>query len=264
MIHAERGVGKTHIALGIAYAVATGGEFLGWSAPVAREVLFVDGEMPAEATQERLAKLAAAGPDVDALLHIFSHDIQDAPMPSLSTHEGRILITGSLLDTELLILDNISALVGGDENDADSWTKLQEWLLELRRLGVATLLIHHSGKGGQQRGTSKREDILDVSMKLARPRDYRFEQGARFEVHFEKARGLFGDDVEPFEARLVNSTEGCLWETAPVKQRNRQLVVAAKLERPDDSVRQLAERLGISKTTVGRHLKEARGDGEIK
>ena len=28
MIHAWRGVGKTHVALGIAYAVATGGKFL--------------------------------------------------------------------------------------------------------------------------------------------------------------------------------------------------------------------------------------------
>jgi hypothetical protein len=32
MIHAWRGVGKTHVALGIAYAVASGGEFLRWKA----------------------------------------------------------------------------------------------------------------------------------------------------------------------------------------------------------------------------------------
>lgn len=35
MIHAYRGVGKTHMSLNIAFAVATGGEFLGWKAPQA-------------------------------------------------------------------------------------------------------------------------------------------------------------------------------------------------------------------------------------
>src|SRR5215470_9289787 len=49
MIHAWRGVGKTHVALGIAYAVASGGSFLGWKAERPRKVLYLDGEMPATA-----------------------------------------------------------------------------------------------------------------------------------------------------------------------------------------------------------------------
>jgi hypothetical protein len=36
MIHAGRGIGKTHLALGIAYTVATGGSLLGWRAPEPR------------------------------------------------------------------------------------------------------------------------------------------------------------------------------------------------------------------------------------
>src|ERR1700730_16225952 len=32
MVHAARGMGKTHFALGVAYAVASGGTFLGWKA----------------------------------------------------------------------------------------------------------------------------------------------------------------------------------------------------------------------------------------
>jgi len=55
MIHAPRGVGKTHIALGIAYAVACGGIFLKWHAVTPRNVLILDGEMPAVVLQERLA-----------------------------------------------------------------------------------------------------------------------------------------------------------------------------------------------------------------
>src|SRR4051812_3696824 len=54
MIHAWRGVGKTFVALNVGYTVATGGEFLGWKAPGARKVLYIDGEMPAVALKERL------------------------------------------------------------------------------------------------------------------------------------------------------------------------------------------------------------------
>src|SRR6266481_1951186 len=59
MVYAYRGVGKTHVALGIAYAVASGGAFLKWSAPKARRVLLIDGEMPAVALRDRLASIVA-------------------------------------------------------------------------------------------------------------------------------------------------------------------------------------------------------------
>src|SRR5262249_3923318 len=47
MLFAPRGVGKTYVALAMAYAIATAGRFLRWSAPACRSVLYVDGEMPA-------------------------------------------------------------------------------------------------------------------------------------------------------------------------------------------------------------------------
>jgi hypothetical protein len=49
------------------------------------------------------------------------------------------------------------------ENDADSWTPMQNWLLAQRRAGKSVLVIHHSGKSGAQRGTSRREDTLDTA-----------------------------------------------------------------------------------------------------
>ena len=62
---------------------------------------------------------------------------------------------------------------------------MQNWLLKLRRQGIAVLLIHHAGTNGRQRRTSRREDALDTVIALRRPDDYSPEQGARFEVHFE-------------------------------------------------------------------------------
>src|SRR4051812_7843189 len=58
MLYSWRGVGKTHTAIGIAYAAASGGSFLRWKAPAPRRVLYLDGEMPAGVMQERIAAAA--------------------------------------------------------------------------------------------------------------------------------------------------------------------------------------------------------------
>ena len=71
-------------------------------------------------------------------------------------------------------------------------------------MGKSVLLIHHAGKGGQQRGTSRREDVLDTVINLKRPTDYKTEEGVRIEFHFEKCRSLLGDKVKAFEARLIS------------------------------------------------------------
>jgi hypothetical protein len=63
---------------------------------------------------------------------------------------------------------------------------MQNWLLRLRRKGIAVLLVHHAGVNGRQRGTSRREDALDTVIALRRAADYSPEQGARFEIHIEK------------------------------------------------------------------------------
>src|SRR3984957_8949192 len=55
MLYAPRGVGKTWVALGIAHAIASGGQFLRWSAKSPRRVLYIDGEMPMSLLKERYA-----------------------------------------------------------------------------------------------------------------------------------------------------------------------------------------------------------------
>ena len=44
--------------------------------------------------------------------------------------------------------------------------------LSLRRRGISVLLDHHAGRNGEQRGTSKREDVLDTMLTLRHPADY--------------------------------------------------------------------------------------------
>ncbi|UQZ88834.1 hypothetical protein C4J81_06325 [Deltaproteobacteria bacterium Smac51] len=69
------------------------------------------------------------------------------------------------------------------------------------------MIVHHAGKNGDQRGTSAKEDIMDTVINLRRAKDYQTEEGARFEVHLTKARGVSGPEARPFEAQLRDDGE---------------------------------------------------------
>lgn len=255
MLHSCRGIGKTFLSLGIAAAVASGGKFLRWTAPRPRRVLYVDGELPAKTIQERFAMVLAGlencepAPD---MLRVITPDIQDRAMPDLVTLEGQGLIEEHLSGVDLLVLDDLSALCRyGSENEGEAWLPVQQWALDLRRRGVSVLFIHHAGKNKSQRGTSRREDLLDTVITLKHPFDYRPKDGLRCEVHFEKTPSMLGEAAMPFEARLESGPDGrAVWTCRDLEDAKK--VKAAGLFAARMSVREVAQQLGISKSEAGR------------
>lgn len=266
MLHAFRGIGKTHMSLGIAYAVAKGGSFLNWTAEKSRNVLYIDGEMPAAVLQERLARIVTMNGDrsLPGKLKIITPDLQSFGMPDFGTPEGQATISQYITgDIDLVIIDNLSCLAPSvKENDARDWAPIQTWVLSLRVQGKSVLLIHHSGKGGGQRGTSKKEDVLDTVISLQRPKDYESSQGARFIVTYEKARGFFGDAAKSFEAHLCDDIGGYIWKTQAVEESTYEKIVSML----NDGMPQkdIAEELEIDKSTVSRHTGRARREGRLK
>jgi putative DNA primase/helicase len=121
--------------------------------------------------------------------------------------------------------------------------------------------VHHDGKGGQQRGTSRREDVLDTVIALRRPDDYRAEQGARFEVVFEKARAFHGDRAQSFEARYETRDGAAIWTRTEIS--DAELKRVADTVRDGLSVREAADELGMSKSKVQRLREQARVKGLV-
>jgi len=265
MLFASRGVGKTHVGLGIAYAVASGGSFLRWKAPKPRKVLYIDGEMPEVLLQERSKYLKYSSakklPD-DSYFTFLSMDCQSLGTTiNLADPAHQYSVDCLLKGFEFVVIDNISTLVsGGRENDAASWDKMQAWLLQLRRRGITVLLIHHTGRGENARGTSKREDVLDTVMLLKRPNNYKMSEGARFEVHLTKARGISGPEAEPFEAHLITTESQSLWRYKVLgdDEYNERVIALTKEGR---SVRDIGSSLGLSKSSVHRLQAELREKG---
>lgn len=257
MVFAPRGVGKTHFALGVAYAVASGGSYLGWRGPSPRRVLVIDGEMPAAALQERWAEIVTksdASPPADDFVRILASDLSEFGLPDLSTEKGQEAIQPHIGDAELIVVDNLSTLARtGKENESESWAVLQAWALKQRREGRSVLFVHHAGKGGEQRGTSKREDIMDSVIKLSLPSDYSPVDGARFVVQFTKSRGFSGPEAEPFEAALRDG----VWSMKSLEDvRTAQIL---ELHGEGLNQRDIASEVGCSAATVNRVIKRAKG-----
>lgn len=265
MVHAMRGVGKTYVGLGMAYAVASATSFLRWRADEPRRVVYIDGEMPGVAMQERLEAIvqgAGGQPPEDDFFRLVTPDLQEDPMPDLASPEGQDALAALVADADLLVLDNLSTLCrSGKENEAESWGQVQEWLLTLRKAGKSVLLIHHAGKSGQQRGTSKREDVLDTVISLRRPEDYRPDEGARFEVHLEKARGVHGPEAEPFEVQLVTRYGAATWTMQALDDVELARVVA--MTGDGLKVRDIAAELSMSTGKVAKLQGKARAAGKL-
>ncbi|HKN11754.1 MAG TPA: AAA family ATPase [Candidatus Binatus sp.] len=264
MIYSWRGTGKTHLGLAVAYAIASVGKVLRWEAPRPRRVLYVDGEMPATAVQERLANIVKGSEKEPApgFLKIITPDAQDLPIPNLASPEVQNRFDRLYADSvEVVVFDSISTLFrGGRENEAESWTPAQEWALRLRRKGIAVFFQHHEGKGGAQRGTSRREDTLDTVIHLVRPANYEPAEGARFNVIFEKTRGIMGDAVKPFEAKLEVRDGRAEWTTRDIEDVT--LAQAREMFKDGMSVRDVAEELKISKSKAHRLRNKLKDEGD--
>lgn len=260
MLFGPRGCGKTHLGVGIAMAVATGTRFLRWEAKQPCRVLYIDGEMPAVALIERFRAATAHVPNfsfAELNIAILASDLRPDGLPDLSTQEGQERFAPILEGYDLIIVDNISTLCRtGKENEAESWGALQSWALTQRRAGRSVLFMHHAGKGGEQRGTSRREDIMDTVIKLSRPADYSASEGARMIVELTKARGIMGKDAEAFEAQLKEGE----WSERNATNAREEAIIA--LHREKLSQREIAKEVGVSLGTVNRVI-QAHNTGDM-
>jgi hypothetical protein len=261
MVFAERGVGKTQVCLSIGTALAFGGVFLRWRAAEPVGVLYLDAEMAGVVMQQRIASFI---PDdvADELadnFRLFTPDFleEGEALPDLSTIEGQRMVEQLIAEnTRVIFIDNLSAWCRtGKENESESWTPVSDWLLTLRRRRIAVVVVHHAGKNGEQRGNSKKEDLLDIVVRLKRARDYDAKTGAAFTRAITKGRHLHGDDAADLDLMLKIELGVARWEWALAETSNADRISVLADEGLTASM--IAEELGINRSTAWRALKKA-------
>ena len=219
MVYADTGVGKSMFALSAALAIAGDGEFLGWSPDERADgagwrVLYIDGEMHIADIQERVRILMHAVPSVNqqkagANIRLLArqHQEPDANFPLITERAGMEFVRQCVRQDaiDLVILDNFSTLGEvEDENAASSFNAIQQFLLQLKVQGVATMLVHHAGKSGDFRGSSKLAATFETIIKLERLGSSVEHGAAAFRVRWDKVRaGGPKRKVREVAARLI-------------------------------------------------------------
>ena len=269
MVFGPRGVGKTYFTIGLAVALARGDTFLRWPVAHAAGVLLVDGEMALSELRERVCNLLP-GPTPEPL-EVASHELifarseRDLNLGLAEWQDAFMDYLDERPEIRVVILDNLACLLPGvAEDKRDDWaTKVSPFLIALRRRGVACVMVHHAGKGGDQRGTSAREDSLDTVIRLERPSDHDATAGARFTVRFTKSRGAHGDDVAAFDVALETAQDGApMWTWKPLEESNAERLLALVRD-GISSVTDAAEELGLTKGAVSKLKKRLVGQGML-
>ena len=264
MIYGPRGVGKTYVGLSLGLAIAYRDSDLlpqRWRVSEPQGVLYLDGEMPLSLLQERVRELLGDNRQEPARpFNIYSPELDlEQPPPDLGTAEGQRFVEQHLSGVKVIIVDHISALCKvGVENEGESWLPVQSWALKMRSRGCSVIFLHHAGKQGTQRGTSRREDVLDTVISLRKPDRGNPEDGATFEVHYEKTRAFYGKEAQPFLMKLDPDDNRMTWRTEVVET---AVETVAGFLSQGLTQSEIVVQTGLSKGYVSKLAKQARNEG---
>jgi putative DNA primase/helicase len=213
IINGPRGCGKSYLAMAIANTAVRGVSLGPWEVGRMVNTLIVDGELPVEDLLLRIYSMSGAHTGSIKRLYFYSDaHLHELGKPALNLCEARTRNTiDEAIDTKrigLVVLDNLSALCPGiDENEKVAFDPINRWLMNLRYRGVTVVEVHHTGKSGDQRGTSAHEDHVDLALTLSRPRGYRTTDGCKFVMRASKDRG-FVFKRESITLQLFNRPHG--------------------------------------------------------
>ena len=283
LLYGDRGVGKTQLLMSMAMAVAGGFDFLKFKAEKPRKVLYVDGEMDPREVKKRFEVLQK-GFSMDGKivenpenLQLFLYGLQgDKLMPDITTDAGRKALNSIIEKSgaELVIMDNISCLCSiQQENDASAWRPFNEWSLDQRRKGRAVVWAHHLGKNANNgpRGSSAIEMHINYSLFLGKSANHKASDGAAFDAEYTKTRGLAGNAVAPFSAKLEsdidlpeimggNSYARWFFKEGSKDEKKQKIEKAKELKRKGLTNNQIGEELNVNPKTVSNWTKGIKAD----
>ena len=279
-INGATGIGKTWFTLELLCSIATGQSFLGkYNVVNPKPVIYIDGEMPFDSIRERINLIMARymweiKKPSEIPIHLSNpllwersklpnpkvneksiQDLLHREIKELSNHYGSSLF---------ICFDNLSCLTDYRENDNDDWTKMLDFYTSLKTEGHSVCHIHHVGKGGDQRGASRKHDALDTVIQLKRPEEYDASEGAVFNVRYAKHRHFAGEDARSFKCAIQVDKEKkrVSWELSDFSQVATEEVLNVYCSGlPDINIVGVATKTGISKSAVHRTIKHCISNG---
>lgn len=165
-IWAQHKTGKSLLTLDICAAAATGRPVLGQAPIPALKVVYLDMEMTEDDLEERITDLGYEAQQLGSL-----HYYLLPSLPPLNTPSGgdELMNIVDRHDAQLVVIDTLSRVVSGKENDADTVQAFYDCTgIRLKQRGVSALRLDHAGKDPGQgvRGSSAKGDDVDLAWEL--------------------------------------------------------------------------------------------------
>jgi hypothetical protein len=283
LLFAAAGTGKTWLSLilggGVTRKDYQNIKLHNWQVNKPAGVLYIDGEMHPSFLQKRMRQLfTPLGEENPAapfrLISASQVSQRHHERINLADNQWRKTVSQYLKahnEYSILIIDNIASLFSGiNENNKQDWDPINQWLLSLRDMGKAVLLVHHAGKSKKsgQRGCSSRIDNLDNVILLSKVQSPTDRKGTAFEVNFDKCRNVKPGMDRPFIVSIYDHPEfpGCLtWnatqgESPTEKQKKaEQLLIQGGMKNKD-----VAETVCLSEGRISQIKTELGEKGLIK
>lgn len=258
MIAGPRGKGKTWFGLGIAVAMSTGAPFLGRAPKNPRRVRYLDGEMDLATVQKRVQLVhSSLGVKPSSNLKIFTPESYSDLLPAITSVEGQKKVDQMLgVEWDVLIIDNYSVWSGDGRETSESWQPLMRWMLGHKHAGRAVIVVHHTGKNGVQRGSSRHEDALDWSIVL-KPVDVATKGALCFSLEWAKCRHLAASESQPITVTMAKNGDSIAWSYVDGAIDSADKLQAKKLKAEGKTNAEIATALGVNRSTVGRWLPPA-------
>lgn len=260
-LFAPRGAGKSWMAMLIGNAIAEGlplGEWQAGECP--RAVYYFDAEMNLADVQERARMIGISSDSFhwlsnERLFHTGGSSVNIAD----PVHQEAL--SKMLPNDSVFIIDNLStAQLGMAENDNDSFDEIRDWLLTLRHRGITVLIVHHAGRNGAMRGSSRREDMAHWIISL---KDDSEEDGPAkaFTTSFAKIRNCRATEAPALKWEL--NTQGAAM-TITCKPHSGSDALLAHIRDGIVKNSELAILLNVEPGTVSRWATKLMKAGQVK
>lgn len=262
LLFGRRGCGKSTVALALAQAAATKSQFMlrNWVPSRPYRVIYFDSEMGSDAMKVKLREVDSAAQNSLSLNNFRIVDADDMGGKAwlLSDLEDQKKIIEAVANYDFVVFDNYLGMSGkahrGDD-DESVWKRSEQLLLALRKSGRTVVLVHHSGKSGDQLGTSTKENPMDTVVKIEPWVDDDIA-GLQMNLEFTKHRWVVDShDVRPLRLIFQKLETRQSWTAMTIRE--------AKVEFANRKMRKgwtqgdTAKFLGLSKSQFNELLKSS-------
>jgi hypothetical protein len=196
------GIGKTNFSLALAFAAASGTALLHWASRWPGRVLYIDGEMSARLARDRLRQAVKRhGTAPDNLIVVNREDFPG--LSPLNEEAGQKFVDWLIEEAggaDLLVLDNIQALLVGSLKDDDTWAPVLPWIRDLTKRKIGQIWVHHTGHDtAKGYGDKSREWQFDTVALMKSPDSPSPDRLLEFRLEFPKARERGPENRKDFD-----------------------------------------------------------------